>query len=67
MPKNKELLTIAQLFMKLRGKYEIRHFLVGLLESKKGPVYVLCINAGIFLLLFCLNNVRPFSNCTYFF
>jgi hypothetical protein len=51
----------------LGGIYEIRHFFVLLSGSKKGPVIELCKNTSIFLLLICLNNVRPFSNCTYFF
>jgi hypothetical protein len=49
------------------GIYEIRQLFVGVLESKKGPVFVLRKNTSIFLLVYSLNNVTPFSNCTYFF
>jgi hypothetical protein len=49
------------------GIYEIRQLFVGVLESKKGPVFVLRKNTSVFLLIYSLNNVTPFSNCTYFF
>jgi hypothetical protein len=62
--KNKELIR-KQVYC--LGIYEIRQLPVGVLESKKGPVFVLRNITSIFLLTYSLNNVTPFSNCTYFF
>jgi len=67
MHKNEELICQAYCRPTYGIIYEIRHFIVGPLKSKKGPVFELYNNTGIFLLVVGPNNVTPFLDCTYIF